>query len=78
MNLFKAHARNTSLAEEYRRLQYDFISVKTLALQIVEKKLVMEESLRDHKQVTNLQLAYYLVHYVTHLFVQLFTLAAIF
>ncbi|XP_064383230.1 coiled-coil domain-containing protein 178-like isoform X2 [Halichondria panicea] len=59
VNLFKAHACNTLLAEEYRRLQYDFISVKTLALQVVEKKLVMEESLRDHKQLQAFQSCIY-------------------
>lgn len=42
---------NASLAEHYRQLQVKFIQAKTLALRVIERKLEMESSLRDHKQV---------------------------
>ena len=46
-----------ALAEDYKRLQYEFIAAKSLALQVVEKKLEMEESLRDQRQVSFLCVA---------------------
>lgn len=51
VDLHKAHTTNSKLASDYQKLQYEFISAKTLALRVLERKLDMEASLRDHKQV---------------------------
>ena len=54
VDLFEAHSFNMALAKDYKRLQYEFIAAKSLALQVVEKKLEKEESLRDQRQVRSL------------------------
>ena len=51
VDLHKALSTNASLAEHYRQMQVKFIQAKTLALGVIERKLEMESSLRDHKQV---------------------------
>ena len=51
LDLHKALSTNASLAEHYRQQQVKFIQAKTLALRVIERKLEMESSLRDHKQV---------------------------
>lgn len=53
MDLHEALSTNAVLAERYQRLQTEFIEVKTLALRMLERKLDLETSLRDHKQVRN-------------------------
>ena len=51
LDLHKALSTNSLLAEDYRQQQMKFIQAKTLALRVIERKLEMEASLRDHKQV---------------------------
>lgn len=51
MDLHKALSTNATLAEHYCQQQVKFIHAKTLALRVIERKLEMESSLRDHKQV---------------------------
>ncbi len=50
-DLHSALAANTSLATRHRELQNQFIETKTAALRVLERKLDLETSLRDHKQV---------------------------
>lgn len=42
---------NDELASDYHQLQCNFIDAKRQALKVIEKKLKMESSLRDHQQV---------------------------
>lgn len=42
---------NTELATSYHQLQCEFIKVKTQAMRVIERKLKLETSLRDHQQV---------------------------
>lgn len=42
---------NSELAASYRQFQSEFIRIKTQALRVIERKLELETSLRDHKQV---------------------------
>ena len=52
LDLHKLLSTNATLAEQYRQQQRKFIEAKTLALRVIGRKLEMESSLRDHKQVT--------------------------
>lgn len=45
-------SRNTVLAQRYRRTLSEFIRMKTLALEVMEKRLDLEGALHDHKQVS--------------------------
>ena len=52
MRLAHCLKRNSGLATKYHCLQCEFIEVKTEALKVIEKKLKLETSLRDHQQVS--------------------------
>ena len=45
---------NVVLAESYHKLQCEFITAKTLALRVLGRKLDLETSLKDHKQVSQM------------------------
>lgn len=51
LDFAKSVANNTELATTYYQLQCEFIDVKTQALKVIETKLKLETSLRDHQQV---------------------------
>ena len=50
---------NSELATSYHQLQCEFIKVKTLAMKVIEKKLKLETSLRDHQQVCHTAITYF-------------------
>ena len=50
-DLATAFDDNDSLVRSYQIAQYEFIREKTAALKVIERKLELETSLRDHKQV---------------------------
>ena len=43
---------NDSLVMEYQRIQQCFMKEKAAALKVIERKLELETSLRDHVQVS--------------------------
>ena len=51
VDLREALAMNVAVAERYHKLQSQFIMSKTLALRVLGRKLDLETSLKDHKQV---------------------------
>ena len=53
VDLRDALAMNVVLAESYHKLQCEFIAAKTLALRVLGRKLDLETSLKDHKQVSS-------------------------
>ena len=54
VDLRDALAMNVVLAESYHKLQCEFIAAKTLALRVLGRKLDLETSLKDHKQVSQM------------------------
>ena len=46
-----AFEENDTLVKCYQTLQHQFIEVKTAALKVIERKLELESSIQDHKQV---------------------------
>ena len=46
-----AFEENDTLVKSYQSLQCQFIEVKTAALTVIERKLELESSIQDHKQV---------------------------
>ncbi len=50
-DLHSSLSANTALATGHGELQAKFIETKTVALRVLERKLDLETSLRDHKQV---------------------------
>ena len=50
-DLSVAFEENDRLVESYQTLQCEFIKVKTAALKVIERKLELESSIQDHKQV---------------------------
>ena len=50
-DLVVAFEENDTLVQSYQTLQCEFIKVKTSALKVIERKLELESSIQDHKQV---------------------------
>ena len=50
--LSSAFEENDALVKSYEAAQGNFIKEKTAALKVIERKLDLETSLHDHKQVT--------------------------
>lgn len=51
-DLAAAFDENDSLVKGYQGAQDEFIREKTAALKVIERKLELDTSLQDHKQVT--------------------------
>lgn len=51
LDFAKSVMDNAEMATTYHQLQCEFIKVKTQALKVIESKLKLETSLRDHQQV---------------------------